>query len=75
MLSCGANIMPENKTQKNDGDVTAFLMTVENETKRNDCFKLVDIMGDITGDTPSMWGDSIVWLRQIQILTCKRQVA
>ena len=52
--------MAELKTQKNDGDVTAFIESVEDETKRSDCHELVTMMERLTGDPASMWGKSIV---------------
>lgn len=52
--------MSELKTQKNDGDVEGFLNSVENETRRRDAFAVKDIMTRLTGETPTMWGDSIV---------------
>ena len=48
------------KTQMNDGDVHAFLRSVENEQKRKDCFTLLEIMSEITDLPPKMWGDSII---------------
>lgn len=52
--------MSEMKTTLNDGDVNAFLHSVEDEKKRADCFTLLDIMKEFTGDEPKMWGTSIV---------------
>ena len=52
--------MAELKTKKNDGDVTAFLNTVENETKREDCFAIAKLMEEVTGEPATMWGESIV---------------
>jgi hypothetical protein len=51
--------MAELKTQKNDGDVEAFIDSVD-EKRREDCRTLVAIMREITGDEPSMWGTSII---------------
>ncbi|MCB0608754.1 MAG: DUF1801 domain-containing protein [Lewinella sp.] len=48
------------KTQKNDADVTAFLNTVPDEQKRRDCFAVLEIMQQITGAKPYMWGPSII---------------
>lgn len=50
----------ENKTRLNDGDVISYLNTVEKEQKREDCFKLLTMMEEITGQPPQLWGDSIV---------------
>ncbi len=52
--------MAELKTQKNDQSVEAFLNSVEDERKREDCFKVLALMQEVTGSEPAMWGDSIV---------------
>ena len=52
--------MSENKTKPTDESVTAFLDAVENEQKRDDCYALLKMMQDITGEAPKMWGPSIV---------------
>lgn len=48
------------KTQPNAGDVRAYLNQVPDERKRADCFTLLQLMEEITGEPPVMWGDSIV---------------
>ena len=52
--------MAQLKTQPNDQSVTDFLNTVENETKRQDSFTILELMQQVTGDEPKMWGDSII---------------
>lgn len=52
--------MAKMKTTLNDGDVNAFLHSVEDEKKREDCYTLLKMMHQITGDEPKMWGSSIV---------------
>ena len=52
--------MAELKTQPNDQDVEAFLNGVEDETKREACFAVMEIMEKATGEKGKMWGDSIV---------------
>lgn len=52
--------MAELKTQKNDGDVRAFLQSVENEKRREDSFKVLKLMSDVLDEEPTMWGSSIV---------------
>lgn len=52
--------MAKLKTERNDGDVEAFLASVENEKRREDCRAVIDLMRDITGESPAMWGDSII---------------
>lgn len=52
--------MAELKTRKNQASVRSFLMTVSDEKRRNDCFKVMKLMQEITGEEPAMWGGSIV---------------
>ena len=52
--------MAELKTQPNKQDVDNFLNGVENDTKREDSFSILELMKEETGDEPIMWGDSIV---------------
>ena len=50
----------ELKTKQNDMDVKTFLASVEHPVRREDGHVLYDMMGEITGETPRMWGDSLV---------------
>lgn len=50
----------EIKTRENDHSVTDFLNNVVDENKRQDCFTILNLMREITGYEPKMWGDSIV---------------
>ncbi len=52
--------MAELKTQKNDASIEDFLQGVENNTRRENSFEVLDLMREITGDQGSMWGPSIV---------------
>jgi hypothetical protein len=52
--------MAELKTQPNEQSVEDFLNAVENETKRQDSFTILELMKQETGAEPIMWGDSIV---------------
>jgi hypothetical protein len=52
--------MSEPKTRPNEQSVGDFLAGVEDEQKRNDCFRLIEIMQKITGEPAVMWGGSIV---------------
>ena len=52
--------MAELKTKRNKGNVEAFLNSVENEKKRQDSFTILELMKQVTGKEPEMWGDSIV---------------
>lgn len=48
------------KTQKNEASVEGFLNRVENEKRREDSFVVLDLMKEVTGEKPVMWGTSIV---------------
>ncbi len=50
----------ELKTKVTDTSVSAFLNAVEPEQKRLDAFEILDIMKEVTGDEPKMWGPSII---------------
>lgn len=52
--------MSENKTQQTDANVTKFLDSIPNETKRNDSYTLVELMEQASGESPKMWGSSII---------------
>ena len=52
--------MAENKTQKTGVSVDDFLASVENKRRREDGLTLLDMMREITGLEPDMWGHSIV---------------
>lgn len=52
--------MAQPKTQKNEASVEDFLNGVENDKKREDSFAILELMRDITGEEPAMWGTSIV---------------
>ena len=52
--------MAELKTQKTDASVQAFLDAVEHPTRREDSYAILEMMREITGAEPAMWGPSIV---------------
>ena len=52
--------MAENKTQRNDGDVMAYLESVQNNRRREDSLVVLKIMEEVTGEPAEMWGASIV---------------
>lgn len=52
--------MAELKTKKNDNDIVEFLNGIDNEERRKDCFKLLELFEKWTDETPKMWGQSIV---------------
>lgn len=52
--------MSGNKTVPTKASVKAFVERVPQEEKRNDCFKLLEVMHKVTGEKPVMWGPGIV---------------
>jgi len=52
--------MAELKTKQNDGDVKAFLESVEDEKKRAEGFVLLKLFIKATNEEARMWGKSIV---------------
>ncbi len=48
------------KTTENDDSVSAFLDTVNDDTKRADAYALADVMRTVTKFEPRMWGTAIV---------------
>lgn len=49
-----------NKTQPTQAMVEAFLATVDNQQRRDDAVRLLDLFARVTGEPPVMWGDSII---------------
>ena len=49
-----------NETVPNDKSVSAYLDQIQDDTKREQSYELLDIMKEVTGEEPVMWGDSIV---------------
>ncbi|WP_297337115.1 DUF1801 domain-containing protein [Algoriphagus sp.] len=56
--------MAENKTQPTEASVEDFLHQVESPKKREDAFRIKQIMEEVTGEKAVMWGDSIVGFGQ-----------
>lgn len=52
--------MSENKTKETTASVKEFLNSVEHERKRNDSFEILEMMKEITGEQPKMWGKSLI---------------
>ena len=43
-----------------DKDVNAFIDSIENQVRQADARVLLDLLQDITGDEPKIWGKSII---------------
>ncbi|MFQ5638563.1 MAG: DUF1801 domain-containing protein [bacterium] len=52
--------MAELKTKPNDQSVEAFLNSVADEKRRQDCFTVLELIKEVTGKEPKMWGNSMV---------------
>lgn len=53
--------MAKNKTTETEVDVVDFIHSyVENEQKKEDSFKLIELMADWAGFEPKMWGPTII---------------
>ncbi len=58
--------MAQLKTQPTDESVVAFLNNVSNEKRREDSFKVLALMKEVTGEEPIMWGSSIIGFGRYQ---------
>ncbi|MCC2631506.1 MAG: hypothetical protein K0S20_205 [Patescibacteria group bacterium] len=52
--------MSENKTVATAQSVAEFLETIPDEQKRSDCQAICDLMQEVTGLPPVMWGSAII---------------
>lgn len=52
--------MAENKTKPTQANVQQFLDTVKPETKRKDAYTILELMQNLSGEKPEMWGESII---------------
>lgn len=50
----------ENKTKPTDVDPRDFIAAVEHPTRRQDAETLLELMSEVSGDEPVMWGPSII---------------
>ncbi len=52
--------MSKLKTQPNEGSVEALIQEIEDTSKRNDSQAILDLMQEITGEVPVLWGTNMV---------------
>ncbi len=52
--------MADLKTKKTNASVGQFMRGVEDPQRRKDCRTVLEMMKDVTGERPKLWGDSIV---------------
>ncbi|HLT61352.1 MAG TPA: hypothetical protein VK020_09185 [Microlunatus sp.] len=48
------------KTQPRDADVAGYLATVADERRRADASAAVELIHEVTGAEPVLWGDSMI---------------
>ena len=56
--------MSGNKTVPTKADVNAFIAAIENDKKRDQSERLLALFKEVTGMTPTMWGESIIGFGQ-----------
>jgi hypothetical protein len=52
--------MPKNKTIETNNSVTTFLDFIDNAKRRENCIAIIDLLSNLSGFEPKMWGTSIV---------------
>ena len=52
--------MVKNKTTETTNSVTAYLKSITDEKKREDCSEIIELINKLTGLEPKMWGTGIV---------------
>jgi hypothetical protein len=52
--------MAEMKTQKTEASVKDFINTITDATRKRDALAMCDLMTEVTGAKPKMWGSSII---------------
>ena len=52
--------MSKNKTTENSLSVDDFINAVKDESKKKDCFSLIQLIKELTKQNPKMWGPAIV---------------
>lgn len=51
--------MAEQKTKPGSGDAGAFLAQIEDPAKRADAQRLVEMMEEVSGEKPTLWGTMV----------------
>lgn len=54
------NLMAKNKTTENKNSVPEYLNTISDENRRNNCSEIIELIYNLTGLEPKMWGTGIV---------------
>ncbi|WP_233520554.1 DUF1801 domain-containing protein [Flocculibacter collagenilyticus] len=56
--------MNQNKTVPTDASVIDFIINIDNPTKKADAHTLLTLMAELSGETATMWGSSIIGFGQ-----------
>jgi hypothetical protein len=59
--------MAEIKTKPTAASVEAFINAVKDEQKRKDSFVILEMMKKASGETPQMWGTSIIGFGNVRL--------
>lgn len=49
----------ENKTKRTTEEPKAYINSLDDETKKKDSLEIMDLMQNVTGESPIMWGNMI----------------
>lgn len=60
--------MGEPKTRRTGASVDEFVADIPEESVRQDCHALVELMARVSGSQPEMWGESIVGFGQHELV-------
>ncbi len=52
--------MNQNKTKPNTSSVDDFIATIDDEEKVAESLEIIEMMREVSGETPVMWGPSII---------------
>ena len=52
--------MAELKTRPGDASLESFVASIADESRRQDSRALLELMSEVTGESPRMWGENIV---------------
>ena len=55
--------MAEQKTKPTEKNVNAFLDGIADQSRRTECYAMVDMMKRVTGTEPKIWGTGLVGFR------------
>ncbi len=59
--------MAELKTKANSASVIEFIESIESEQKKQDSYRLLELMKELSGEEPKMWGDSIIGFSDVHL--------